>query len=51
MGYWKNVDDVLENWALSKTFVPQIEEEEREKILKGWTRAVRGALAWADEKY
>lgn len=51
VGYWKNVDDVLENWALSKTFVPQIEEEEREKILKGWTRAVRGALAWADEKY
>ena len=29
VGYWKNVDDVLENWALSKTFVPQIEEEER----------------------
>ena len=26
VGYWKNVDDVLENWALSKTFVPQIEE-------------------------
>ena len=51
VGYWKNVDDVLENWALSKTFVPQIEEEEREKILKGWTRAVRGALAWADEKH
>lgn len=50
VGYWKNVDDVLENWALSKTFVPQIEEE-REKILKGWTRAVRGALAWADEKH
>ena len=50
VGYWKNVDDVLENWALSKTFVPQIEEEEREKILKGWTRAVVGALAWADEK-
>lgn len=51
VGYWKNVDAVLENWALSKTFVPQIEEEEREKILKGWTRALRGALAWADEKY
>ena len=50
VGYWDNVNDVRENWVLSKTFVPQIAEEEREKILKGWTRAVVGALAWADEK-
>ena len=50
VGYWDNVNDVRENWVLSKTFVPQIAEEEIEKILKGWTRAVVGALAWADEK-
>ena len=50
VGYWDNVNDVRENWVLSKTFVPQIAEEEREKILKGWTRAVVGALAWADVK-
>ena len=49
VGYWDDVDDIRKNWALSKTFVADMPEELRNEKLAGWKRAVRCALAWAEE--
>lgn len=49
VGYWKDLEDVRRNWALSNTFHPDMSEEKREKLLSGWKRAVKCALAWAEE--
>ena len=49
VGYWKNPDELRENWALGHTFEAQMPEEERLSHLKGWKRAVRCAQLWADE--
>ena len=49
VGYWENADDIRANWALSRTFCPEMEEEIREKLVKGWKRAVKCALVWAEE--
>ena len=49
VGYWKDLEDVRRNWALSNTFHPDMAEEKREKLLSGWKRAVKCALAWAEE--
>ena len=49
VGYWEDVDDIRKNWALSKTFVADMPEELRNEKLAGWKRAVRCALAWAEE--
>ena len=49
VGYWKDLEDVRRNWALSNTFHPDMPEEKREKLLSGWKRAVKCALAWAEE--
>ena len=49
VGYWKDLEDVRRNWALSNTFHPAMPEEKREKLLSGWKRAVKCALAWAEE--
>lgn len=46
VGYWKNKEDIKENWRLSKTFVPSMKEEVRKKSLKGWKKAVRCAFDW-----
>lgn len=46
-GYWKNTEEICKNWALSKTFSPKMQDEERKKLEKGWRRAVACAIAWA----
>ena len=49
VGYWDDLDDIRKNWALSKTFTADMPEELRNEKLAGWKRAVRCALAWAEE--
>ncbi|MBQ6949179.1 MAG: glycerol kinase, partial [Firmicutes bacterium] len=49
-GYWENKDDIVKNWNISRKFVPQMLEENRTKNRKGWKRAVKAALAWAEEE-
>lgn len=50
VGYWRNKDEIRENWMLGKEFDPKMESGNREKLLKGWKRAVRCALAWAEDE-
>ena len=49
VGYWKDRDEIRENWKAERDFAPEMPEEERKKLIKGWKRAVRCALAWAQE--
>ena len=46
VGYWENQKDVCENWALERTFVPEMEELHREKLLRGWKKAVKCSFGW-----
>ena len=50
VGYWKNKEDVLQNWAIDRTFEPEIPEEERNNKIKGWNKAVKYAYGWAKEE-
>ena len=49
VGYWKNKEEVLQNWALDTTFEPAISEEARASMIKGWNKAVKYAYGWAKE--
>lgn len=49
VGYWKDQQDILENWQLDREFSVSIEESQICSLQKGWKRAVRCALAWAAE--
>ena len=48
-GYWKDKDEIRENWQLGRTFEPKMQDKEREALLKGWKKAVKCALVWAEE--
>ena len=50
VGYWKNRDEIRENWQIGASFAPQMEEQQRRQLLKGWHRAVKCALAWAEDE-
>ncbi len=49
-GYWKDKQEIKENWQLEREFSPSMEQEERQKCKKGWARAVRAALSWAEDE-
>ena len=49
VGYWKNKEDVIQNWAIDRTFAPAIEEEKRKEMIQGWNRAVKCSYGWAKE--
>lgn len=49
VGYWKSIDDVIKNWAIDRTFTPEISEEERAQKVKTWKKAVKCAFDWAKE--
>ena len=50
VGYWKSREDVRRNWAIDRVFLPQIEQEERDRKIRGWNRAVKYAYGWAKEE-
>lgn len=49
-GYWKDIQDIMENWHLGKEFIPDMEENKRNELLKGWKRAIKCTLDWANEE-
>ena len=50
VGYWTSKEDVIKNWAIDKTFSPEIKEEDRIQRIKGWNKAVKYAYGWAKEE-
>lgn len=50
VGYWKDLEDIRNNWALSRSFEADMPQELRKQKLDGWERAIRCALAWAEDK-
>ena len=49
VGFWNGIDDLKENWALGHTFRPVMQPETRKELVRGWSRAVRAAIAWAQD--
>ncbi len=48
VGFWKDKEEIKQNWALSETFTPNMEKEQRDSLLKGWHKAVGRSFSWAD---
>lgn len=48
-GYWKDIEEIKENWLLGKTFTSHMHQDRRSELLKGWKKAVKCALIWAEE--
>ncbi|MGL5869729.1 glycerol kinase GlpK [Clostridium chrysemydis] len=49
VGYWDSKDDISKSWYVSETYKPVMEKEEREKLYKGWKKAVKRTAEWEEE--
>lgn len=43
VGYWKDEDDISQNWQLERTFAPNMPAEDADKLYRGWQKAVEAA--------
>ena len=50
VGYWKDKDEIRNNWKVSRAFDGIMEESRKSKLVKGWKRAVKCALYWSEEE-
>jgi glycerol kinase len=49
VGYWKDVDELREQWSIDRVFKPQMSQENAETLLTDWQRAVGRSMDWAVE--
>ncbi|MDU6244940.1 glycerol kinase GlpK [Staphylococcus lugdunensis] len=40
VGFWDSKDEIAHRWKLEKEFEPQMEDQKRTKLYKGWKKAV-----------
>ena len=49
VGYWSGEQDVIDNWAEDKRWTPEMDEAERDRLLRSWKKAVTKTFDWVDE--
>jgi len=50
VGYFKNVDDLRANWAVDRTWRPNMDESRRADLYRNWKKAVERSFDWVDGK-
>ncbi len=48
VGYWKNFDDLRQNWGVAHTWSPKMGSTQRNQLYKGWHKAVERSFGWED---
>lgn len=47
VGYWKDTEEIKENWQLDRVFTASMLQEKRQELVRSWKRAVDCALYYA----
>lgn len=50
VGYWKDLEEISEEFAIDKEFLPEMSEEKRAKNYKYWKKAVERSMDWVDKE-
>ncbi len=48
VGYWSSLDDLRANWQVDRVWEPQMAEETRERLYRGWKKAVQRSMHWVE---
>ena len=49
VGFWNSKEEIAEKWAVSQAYIPNLSEEKKEKLYRGWKKAVKRAADWEEE--
>ena len=48
VGFYRDKDEIRDNWQLGHVFRNDMDPEKRNELIKGWKRAVKAAIYWAE---
>jgi len=48
IGYYKDLDDLRDNWAVDRTWEPRMHESQRDELFRKWKKAVTRSFDWVD---
>ena len=49
VGFWSGLDELRTNWQEDSRWTPQMNDEERNRQLRNWKKAVTKTFGWVDE--
>ncbi|SCH66554.1 glycerol kinase GlpK [Romboutsia sp. 1001713B170207_170306_H8] len=49
VGFYESKADIKNSWIMDREFTPSMNEDKRNKLYKGWKKAVKRSLEWARE--
>jgi glycerol kinase len=47
-GFWRNFDDLRQNWHIDRTWEPAMDAERRSALYRSWKRAVERTFDWVE---
>ena len=50
VGYWDSIEGIQQQWQVDRHFSPAMDPARAAGLLKGWQRAVKAAIVWAEEE-
>jgi glycerol kinase len=50
VGYWKDKEEIAQKWEADKEFSPTMDEKTKEKLYKGWKKAVSRSQNWEEKE-
>jgi glycerol kinase len=50
VGYWNDKEEIAKNWKVDREFSPNMDEKTKEKLYKGWKKAVSRSLNWEEKE-
>lgn len=48
VGFWNSLEEIETDREVDRIFIPNVNTEKREKMLKGWHKAVRCSMNWEE---
>lgn len=48
VGFYSNLEDLCQNCAVETTWEPRMDEDQRERLYRGWKKAVTRSFDWVD---
>lgn len=49
VGFWSGLDDLRANWHEDKRWEPSMTDEERERLMRDWRKAISKTLDWVED--
>ncbi|MGM0435740.1 MAG: glycerol kinase GlpK [Bacillota bacterium] len=50
VGFWKDKEEIAKQWAVEKTYTPNMDKATRDKLYGGWKKAIEATMAFKPNK-